>query len=172
MRKLLSLGAVLAFVCGTAAFADTLKKGNMELSFAFSYDDLSPDSGEDAKTYNLDGAWGYLLTDRNELGATLSYAKVEGGGVSADAMRYGAFYNFNFAAGDMANPYIGAQIEGFSGDLSDFYDMSYGISGGVKFYPWANGGFNFGARYDWLTGADDFEDATDLRFFAGVNVKW
>ena len=184
MRKIFGIVAILAFMCGTSVFADTLKKGNKELSFSFSYDDVklkNIESEGNFKTYNLLGSFGYLITDGNEAGINISYNKTElpviadretKDTASFDSIGYGFFYNYNFKAGDMCNPYLGAQVQGFSGDFGDYFNWSYGATAGVKIYPWSNGGFNFGARYDWVQGQEDIVDSTDLRFFAGVNVKW
>ena len=165
--------AIAALVCAPA-FADPLKKGQKEIDFTFSYDNLNPDgAAEDVKTTILTGSFGYMLTDGHEVGGFLAYNKLDAGDAGeTDSTQLGAFYHYNFHAGTNMNPYVGARISTISGDLGDIYDNSYGIVAGVKVWPWANGGFNFGVSWDQLMGADDFEDATNTSVFAGIGLKF
>lgn len=176
MRKILAMAVVLVVASGMVALADPLKKGNKELNFSFSYDSFDPGGDADkAKTTMLDGAFGWLLTDSQEVGGLLNYTSTDLGGDSetTDAYGLGAFYHWNFKAGDSMNPYLGARLGFFGGDLSDFYDMFYGVEGGVKFYPWANAGMNFGLRWEKWTGAEDgIEDADNMSVFAGMLFKF
>lgn len=175
MKKLLvSIGIVMLLVGTTSvAMADQLKKGDKEMLFSFSYEDLSFDGGGDLKTTDLSGAFGYLLTDANELGGTLLYSKVDAGsGGSVDSTLLGIFYHYNFKAGTNLNPYIGGFYNFVSGDTGDVFDNVYGLELGIKVYPWSNGGFNFGVNYSQWTGADTNPDADGLRAFAGVLLKF
>lgn len=172
-RKWMLVAAVAALACAPA-FADPLKKGQKEIDFTFSYDNLDPDGAEEElKTTIFTGSFGYMLTDGHEVGGFLAYNKLEAGDFGdTDSTQIGGFYHYNFAAGTNMNPYVGARISTISGDLGDVYDTSYGLIGGVKVWPWANAGFNFGVSWDQYMGDGDFEDATNTSIFAGIGVKF
>lgn len=174
MTRKWTLLAIAALVCAPA-LADPLKKGEKEVDFTFSYDNLDPDGegSDELKTTIITGSFGWMLTDTQEVGGFLAYNKLDAGDAGdTDSTQLGAFYHFNFRAGTNMNPYIGARISTISGDLGDIYDTSYGFVGGIKVWPWANAGFNFGVAWDELMGSDDFEDATDLSMFAGIGIKF
>ncbi len=173
MRKVLVMLTVLAMVGGMAAYADTLKKGDKEMNFNFSYAKISPDEGDDITLSQFAGAMGYLITDGNEVGLQFAYQKQDyGGGDSSDSNTISAFYHYNFKAGETMNPYLGVLATTYGGDMGDSIDMSYGIQGGVKVYPWSNAGFNFGVQYEQLMGANDGGDATNVAAFGGVLIKF
>jgi hypothetical protein len=172
MRKLFVVLMVLAVVGGMAAYADTLKKGDKEATFRFSYSSISPDTGDDIKETILEGGMGYLITDAHEVGGLLSYSKYDVGSDSTDSNQIGVFYHYNFKAGDMMNPYLGVNVAMYGGDTGDMYDSSYGVEAGLKLYPWANAGFNFGVRWDNLMGANDIGDGTYTALFGGVLFKF
>ena len=184
MRKALVILMVLCVVGGTAAFADQLKKGEMETSAMFSYSEVDPRMGIDKlKQTQLMGAFGYLLTDGHEVGGELTYMKEEQGNASIDSTLFGVFYNYNFKAGTNLNPYVGAQVGSISGSgsggdtsFSQPYSAYYGVQGGIKIYPWKNGGFNVGLRWDNWSGKTlngiKFDDAKVLQLAAGILIKW
>lgn len=170
MRR--AIGVLLAIlVCGSVAMADQLKKSDKELGFTFSYSDISPDQGDDLSTTVLDGFFGWLLTDHHEVGGLLTYTETEVGNASTDSSAFGVFYDYNFQAGTNLNPYVGGHYQTIGGDQGDFLDSRYGLRGGIKIYPWSNGGFNFGLSWDQFTGADNFGDADGTTLFGGVLIK-
>lgn len=173
MKKALVIVLALAAAATTAANADSLEKGNKEIDFAFSYNDLNPDGTADSlKTTTLAGSFGYLLGGGNEVGGRLAYSKQEQGDFNVDATQIGAFYNYNFRAGENLNPYLGAQVSFLSGDLGDVYDNTFGVEAGLKVWPWTNAGFKFGLAFDQYNGADDFEDAKSTTVFGGIGIKF
>ncbi len=113
-----------------------------------------------------------MITKGNELGFSLNYSKVDNDLVSVDGMGIGLWYNYNFRAGDMFNPYLGANYIFYTGDIGDIFDSSYGVQGGVKIWPWENAGMNFGMRYQWNTGAGDMAGRDPVHLFAGVLIKF
>lgn len=174
MTRKWMLVAAVAALAFAPAFADPLKKGEKEIDFTFSYDNLNPDgTGDDLKTTILTGSFGYMLTDGHEVGGQLSYSKLDAGDAGdTDSTQLGAFYHYNFRAGTGMNPYVGARVFTISGDLGDIYSNGYGLVGGIKVWPWANAGFNFGVSWDQLMGDGDFEDATQTSLFAGIGIKF
>lgn len=173
MRKL-TVVFIAIFACGLVTHADQLAKGDNELNFTFSYSDVSVDGGGgDSKSADLSGSWGYLLTNHHEIGGILMYSKLDiDSGPDTDSNAIGAFYDFNFQAGESTNPYVGAHYLMVGGDAGDMVDNQYGLRAGVKVYPWMNGGFNFGLQFDKFTGADSFPDGDSVSLFGGILVKW
>jgi len=170
---MVTIAVVALLMVGAAGSvqANQLEKGDKEINFNVSYTDISPDVGDSLKTTQIDGRFGYLLTHAHEVGFMLDYMKIEDGS-SADASIYGVFYHYNFRAGETMNPYVGAQVYAFGGDLGDVYDTSYGLQAGIKVYPWDHAGFNFGLSWDTLNGKDAFGDGDQTKLFGGVLVKW
>lgn len=164
----------LTLLVASPALADSLRKGQKEINFDFSYSKLEgDDSNQSLKTTLLTGMFGYMLTDGHEVGGILQYSKSEiSGSASSDSTLFGAFYHYNFQAGPNINPYLGANLATIGGDLGDVFDTAYGIEGGVKVWPWSNGGFQFGVRYTKYQGADNFEDGTETALFGGVGIKF
>jgi hypothetical protein len=177
MRRVIAV-LIAIVACGWVAQADQLAKGDNELVFDFSYEDFSVDSpspgvsGVDTKDINLAGRWGYLLTNRHEVGGVIDYSKSEVGSADSDSIGIGAFYAYNFAAGTNLNPFLEGHFLTIGGDAGDVFDNQYGIAGGVKVYPWENGGFDFGVSWDQLKGASSFPDADGFTLFGGILVKW
>ena len=177
MRKMFALFLLFAVVGGTAAMADALKKGDKELTFAFTYTDqkIKPENGDDLSltNINLGGAFGYCITRGNEVGISGAYQKTEVTDVdTVSGTVLGFFYNYNFQAGEMMNPFLGANYQFYSGDLGDVWRTSYGINGGIKVYPWANAGMQFGMRYDWYVKNTGFENSDGWAFFAAIGLKF
>jgi len=165
--------ALIAWMPSSAA----LQKGNKELNATFSYDNIKDDDDNELTTTILSVDFGYLLTARHEIGGRLSYNKVETKvpGLfddSTDSTELGAFYHFNFGMAGITTPFVGAFYTTISGDLGDQLDSRMGLEGGVKIYPWENGGFILKAVWSQLSGADDHPDADGLGVFAGVGLKW
>ena len=165
--------ALIAWMPSSAA----LQKGNKELNATFSYDNIKDDEDNELTTTILDVDFGYLLTARHEIGGRLSYSKVETKvppfvDDSTDSTEVGVFYHFNFGMEGMTTPFVGAFYTTISGDLGDQLDSRMGLEGGVKIYPWENGGFILKAVWSQLSGADNNPDADGLGVFAGVGLKW
>ena len=164
----------LALVVTMPAMAD-LKKGDKELTASFSYSTQDfDDSDVELTDIDLNVDFGYLLTDRHEVGGRLNWFKteVEPGGLDFDGNSFGAFYHFNFNLGGAMTPFVGAFYTVVGGDEGDIVDSDYGIEGGLKIYPWENGGFIVKAVWDQFTGANDNPDGDGLGLFAGVGLKW
>jgi len=119
---------------------------------------------------------GFMLTDQHEVGGRLSWFKSEFDSSTVnsdvDGNAIGAFYHFNFGMEGSMTPFVGAFYTIVGGDLGDIIDSDYGIEGGVKVYPWENGGFVFKAVWDQFTGSDNNPDGDGLGLFAGVGLKW
>jgi hypothetical protein len=170
-RTLLS-GLLCGLLFATSAFADQLEKGDTEINFAFTFQQQDIDDSDlDPELTSLSGSFGYLLTDAHELGAILGYTDLKIENESTDLFSFGAFYHYNFRAAENLNPYVGAQIATVTGDDA-VSDSSYGLTAGVKMYPWENGGFNFGVSYDQFAGDGDNPDSNTINVFAGVLIKF
>lgn len=167
--------AALVLVASMPAMA-ALKQGEKEVTGSFSYQTQNFDSPSDVeiKDTQLDVDFGYLLTDQHEIGGRLQWFKteVDPGGFDSDGTAFGVFYHFNFGMEGSMTPFIGAFYTTIGGDQGDFVDSDMGIEGGVKVYPWENGGFIFKAVWDQFTGADDNPDGDGLGLFGGVGIKW
>lgn len=164
----------MALLVSMPAMAD-LKKGDKEVTASFSYSTQDFDDSElELTDTQLDVDFGYLLTDRHEIGGRLQWFKteVEPFGFDADGTTLGVFYHFNFNLGGAPTPFAGAFYSTIGGDEGDIVDSSYGIEGGVKIYPWENGGFILKAVWNQFTGADGNSDGDGLGFFGGVGLKW
>ena len=165
--------ALIAWMPSSAA----LEKGEKELNATFSYDNLDADDDTELTTTTVIVDFGYLLTSMHEIGGRFSYFKQElkdpfFGEDSSDSTEIGAFYHLNFGMEGMTTPFVGAFYTAISGDLGDVLDSRLGLEGGVKVYPWENGGFILKGVWSQLSGADDNPDADGLGLFAGVGLKW
>jgi hypothetical protein len=183
MRKVLALVLFLG-VIGVAS-ADGLEKGDNEVSLRLSYSDTdfgSDSSGSDlgsTKNTDVSISYGWLVTDRHEVGLIAAYSKlkIDGGDIfldeSVDGTRFGAFYIYNFGASGSLTPYVGASLSTLGGDLGDSYNLQYGAEAGLKFYPFENGGISFGLGYSKLK-ADmpGLDDADDLNIGVGLLLKY
>jgi opacity protein-like surface antigen len=57
--------------------------------------------------------------------------------------------------------------------LGDAFDFAYGLSGGVKFYPYEHVGIHCAVSYQQLQGAENFIDDVDATAFnVGVAVRF
>ena len=161
--------SLLFLVGASVAAADQLKKGDIEISFRFSYSDFDFDGpGGDSESTEIVGSFGYMLTDHHEIGAGVGYVSFD----SSDTVEFGAAYTYNFRVGTSLNPYLSALVLGFGGDLGDVFDLGYAAELGVKVYPWPHGGMLFGVTYRELTGADQVPDATNIIAFGGLTLKF
>ena len=164
----------LALLVALPASAD-LTKGEKEVTASFSYSTQDfDDSDVELTDMDLDVDFGYLLTERHEIGGRLAWSKteVEPGGLDFDSTAFGVFYHFNFNLGGATTPFVGAFWTTIGGDEGDIVDSDYGIEGGVKIYPWENGGFIVKAVWDQFTGANDNPDGDGLGLFAGIGLRW
>lgn len=169
LRKTLSAVAMLLLAAFSAVEADQLEKGDTELQFRFSYNQIDFDGpGGSAETTEVLGLFGYMLTDHHEIGAGLAYAAFD----SFDVVEYGVSYHYNFRAGANLNPYLGAFVLGFGGDRGDVFDLGYAAEVGVKVYPWSHGGMVFGLAYRELEGAGGAPNATNVISFGGLSLKF
>jgi hypothetical protein len=172
----------MALLCAAPALAEAPEQGDNEVQLALSYVDLDLgeqngfDAGErtDA-TFAL--SYGWYLTDHHEVGAVFQYQESEfqSGGETAesDGIGYGAFYHYNFGAGETATPFLGVRALGLGGDLGDAYDFQYDVTFGVKIYPFDHAGVLLAASYGELQGAEDnIPDADGLTVEAGILMKY
>ena len=172
----IAIPAALALVAWTPSSA-ALQKGEKELTGTVSYDSLDFDDDSKLTTTTLNVDFGYLLTARHEIGGRLFYSKVDTEippfvDESFDSTELGVFYHFNFGMEGATTPFLGAFYNTISGDLGDELDSRLGIEGGVKIYPWENGGFIIKGVWSQLTGANDGPDADGLGLFAGIGLRW
>jgi hypothetical protein len=147
--------AVLGVLFAMPAFA--ADRGVNEVAGSLSYTDV-----EDTTTTMIDLSYGRYLTNMHEVGLTVSYMELEVDDVdSVDGTTLGVFYNLNFDNGGTMVPYLGVDLATIGGDLGDAYDLSYGVSAGLKLYPYENAGINVAISYQKLQGAEDFIDDAD-----------
>lgn len=147
--------AVLGALFAMPAFA--ADRGVNEVAGSLSYNDI-----EDTTETMIELSYGRYLTDMHEIGLTASYMEVDIDEVdSVDGTTLGVFYNLNFDNGGTMVPYLGVDVATIGGDLGDAYDLSYGVSAGLKLYPYENAGINIAISYQKLKGAEDFIDDAD-----------
>jgi hypothetical protein len=164
----------LAFVASVPAMA-ALEAGQKELTASFGYSKQEfDDSDVEVTDSNLDVDFGYLLTDNHEVGARLSWFKAETdpGGFDIDGTAIGAFYHFNFGTEGSMTPFVGPFYTFVGGDAGDTVDSAYGAEGGLKIYPWENGGFIVKLVWSQFTGADSFPDGDGIDINAGISLRW
>lgn len=149
-----------------AAAAD---KGVNEVAGSLTYADI-----EDVSTTMLALSYGRYLTPMHELGVNVSYEKLELDDVdSTDGTTLGGFYHMNFDQGGNLVPFIGVSVNYIAGDLGDFYDYSYGLSAGLKVYPYEHAGIVMGVGYQNLVGAEDWiDDADALSVNVGLALRF
>jgi hypothetical protein len=138
-------------------------KGVNEVAGSLSYTDV-----EDVSTTMLGLSYGRYLTPMHEFGLNASYTKVDVDDFdNVDGMTVGPFYHLNFDQGGNIVPYVGVSVAYIGGDLGDAYDYSYGLSAGLKVYPYEHVGIVMGVGYQNLVGAEDWIDDADA---VAVNV--
>ena len=85
---ILVAGAALLLAGLPAVTADQLEKGDLELQFRFSYNNLDFDGpGGSSEFKEALAFFGYMLTDHHEIGAGVAYS----GSGSSDGVEFGAF---------------------------------------------------------------------------------
>jgi hypothetical protein len=179
-----AVALVLLIACVGGAAAGELTKGDKEAAFRFAYSntDLGTSDGSDfgsVENIDLSITYGWLLTDRHQLGLLAGYLKEEtdGGNLfedsSVDATRLGGFYAFNIKTKGILTPYIGASIASIGGDLSDAYNLQYGAEIGLKIYPFEHAGLSIGLGYAQLASdAEGLPDASGISLGAGLLIKY
>ncbi len=169
MKSYFATAVIVALVGCTAAMADTLSKGDTELSLDLSYVEIERDDGGRVEEIDLNGRYGRMLSDAHEIGLELFYSQ-EG---QFDGTGAGVFYDYNFKAGDMLNPYVGVTyVPLIEGDLGDIYDSAYGLRLGVKVWPFEHAGAAFGVSHFQLEGQGSAADADQLSLFGSLRVKF
>jgi hypothetical protein len=154
--------AACALLALPAVAAD---RGINEMSGSLTYADI-----EDVSMSMVAVAYGRYLTPMHEIGVTGSYIELDAddlGVGSVDGTQLGAFYHLNFEASDTLVPYLGVNVATIGGDLGDLYDIAYGLSGGLKLYPYEHVGIHCSVTYQQLQGAEDFIDDADA---TAINV--
>jgi hypothetical protein len=138
-------------------------KGVNEVAGSLAYTDI-----EDVSTTMLGLSYGRYLTPMHELGVSVSYEKVEMEDVgNVDGTTLGGFYHLNFDQGGDLVPFLGVSVAYIAGDLGDAYEYSYGVSAGLKVYPYEHAGIVMGVGYQNLVGAENWIDDADA---VSVNV--
>lgn len=169
MKRVFAVAAIVILAGSAAAVADTLHRGDSELSLDLSYVEVDRDDGGRVEEADLSGRYGRMLSDAHEIGVELFYSK-EGGfeGIGA-----GVLYDYNFVAGDNLNPFVGATYAPLlEGDLGDIYDSAYGLRLGVKAWPFDHAGAAFGVSHFWLQGSGSGVDAEQLSLFGSLRLKF
>jgi len=172
---LLTAGVLISVpLSGVAA---GVAKGQNEVAGLITYADV--DYGDsDSKETDLRLSYGRYLTDMHEIGVSVGYFKQElgdedFGSVSVDGSTLGVFYHLNFPTSGTVTPYIGVNGAWLGGDISDAYDFQYGVSAGIKIYPFEHAGFSFGASYQKLNGAESYiDDADGISVAIGLLVRF
>ena len=167
-KKIFAVVAVLCLGGISAADADYLEKGDVEVQFRFSYNKLEFEGGDDTETKEAVGIVGYMLTDRHEIGGGVGYFGVD----STEVLEYGGAYTYNMRAGESLHPYVSLLVLGFGGDRADVFDFGTALELGIKAYPGEHGGMLFGVAYRDLRGADGVPNADQLLAFGGVTLKF
>jgi hypothetical protein len=165
----LTLFLLALVLLATAVSADTLAKGDSELSLVLDWASVDRDDRSDSdEEVRATLGYGRMLTDAHEIGGEIFYTQEN----DFDGIGLGVFYHYNFAAQGTLNPFLGANLVHFEGDLGDLWDRAYGLFAGVKVYPYEHAGCAFGASYHWLQGAETGFDATQASLFASLRVKF
>lgn len=142
-----------------------------EIAGRFSYSDVS--FGDvDAKETELVFSYGRYLTDAHQVGVSVGYNELEADGSSVDGSSLGGFYTYNFVTPGIYTPFLGVNFDILGGDIGDFYDFGYGVSVGLKIYPFQNAGFLVGVAYQELSGKDGVEDADGFNFEVGLLIRF
>jgi hypothetical protein len=184
----------LVTLLAAPALAEAPEQGESEVSFAVSYSDIDRGAGNLGSFENVDFgsttstdltlAYGWYITDMHEVGGILRYTKIEDEFVDvldgdlvqiktdADGVEYGGFYHFNFNYDATTTPFVGIEVVGFAGDVSDAYDYGYAGIVGLKVYPFDHAGVVFSGSYFERTGADDLPDADGFELSAGLLIKY
>lgn len=178
VRRVVSLLAAGVLISvPLTSLAAGVAKGQNEVAGLVTYADM--DYGDfNSKETDLRLSYGRYLTDMHEIGVSIGYFKQEVGeedfgSVSADGSTLGAFYHLNFPTSGTVTPYIGVNAAWLGGDISDAYDFQYGVSAGIKIYPFENAGFSFGAAYQKLNGAESYiDDADGISVALGLLVRF
>lgn len=171
MRSWLARLAVLALIGLVApmASASTLADKQHESSFSFSYEDVD----NFGKTTSIDGDWQWIFgKGYNELGATLSYEKIDfDGGGSADATIFGPVYTWNWMPEkEKATGYLRAAYGFVSGDLGDLFDTAWQASVGAKVFVGNSAAVRLEYFFQSLTGADNFPDQDSNGISVGISI--
>ena len=152
--------AACALIALPVAAAD---RGTNEMAGSLTYADV-----EDVSMSMVAVSYGRYLTPMHEVGVTGSYVNLDVDEFdSIDGTQLGAFYHLNFEASDTLVPFVGVNVATIGGDLGDAYDFAYGLSAGLKFYPYEHVGIHCAVSYQQLQGAEDFIDDADA---TAVNV--
>lgn len=163
--QILAPVAVSSLLAFPVAAAD---RGVNEMAGTFSYSDI-----EDTTTTTLELSYGRYLTPMHEVGLTGAYAKTEVGNESIDGTQLGVFYNLNFDMYETLVPYLGVDLVTLGGDAGDLYDLGYGVSAGLKLYPYEHVGVLMSISYLSLQGAEDWiEDANGTNVNVGLSVRF
>ena len=168
VKYALAAAVALAF-SSTAMAAD---KGVNEVSGSMTYADI-----EDVSIFFLNGSYGRYITPMHEVGVNATYANIDSDidelGGSLDGIMVGPFYQLNFDHGGNLVPFIGASVNLIEGDLGDSFDYSYGVSAGLKLYPYANTGVVVSVGYQNLVASEDWYDDIDaVTFNVGLAVRF
>jgi len=165
-RILLGAAALGVLFAMPALSAD---RGANEIAGNLSYTDI-----EDTSMTMVDLSYGRYVTAMHEFGLTGSYIDLEVDDLgSVDGTTLGVFYNLNFDTEGTMVPYLGVGVDTIGGDLGDAYDLGYGVSAGLKMYPYENAGINIAVSYQKLQGAEDFiEDADGTAVTVGLMLRF
>jgi hypothetical protein len=153
----------------TQAQATPLVDKQNEWAFAVSWTDVD-DFGSST---NIDGDWQWILTPkgRHEIGARLSYLKVDpDDGDSTDAMILGPLYTFNWFPDKPVTGYVSGFLGFVSGDLGDFVDNAVEGDVGAKMFVGNSAAVRFEFFVQKLIGADDFDDQDSHGIRIGLSI--
>lgn len=128
-------------------------------SSSLSLDDEVPDNGSVLVTY------GRFLTDRQEVGASISAGIFGNGDISGSI---GPFYRYNFATGTTV-PYVGASAVTAFGESSTG-DVLLRFEGGVRWFLQRNVAFTLGGTTDYDVDRSELSDRLQVLF--GFSYLW
>lgn len=139
------------------------EKGTRELNAAGSFHNYSVDDLDDPIHFrSLSGAYGYYISDNQEVGGRLSYFS---SGLDEEVLKVqclsGFFLYYLGSESATTFPYIGAEIGFGSGEVGplEFDTTNYGPVGGIKYAVQEHFSFNAQISY-WIVNysTDDGDD--------------
>ena len=150
-----------------------IEKGTKEIGFEVMYIDTDAEfDGHDlgsVSQFSFSGSLGYFITKYHEVGAGLSYEKVDNGDDTSSFI-IGASYTFNLTTvSETIVPVIGGQIGVVQYDMFDESESGifWRIHGGMRFLPVDNVSINVGVGYQ-SESPGDF-DLTAIGVIGGIS---
>jgi len=168
MRKVLFIGFLFAYFCGTG-LAEYRKKGTIELGGGLSvgmYETITPLGTVSVERDVITPELGYFLADGFKLGGLLVFESAHGGGLSSEngSIYLTGSYIFNAST---CYPFLQTMI-GMANIGDSFETMDVGIEGGLKLRMGESSLLNIGLRF--LSGSAESFDKMDTVLIAGFTI--